>query len=196
MLRSVYRVRAMALLRVGLLKGRAIAAFGVIDDTATSLRRLGAVVHALDGDPALEGGEERLGEWARRHSPLHGLVCDVRGAFASGGRAQLLEAHERAWVATREVVAGALIPGGEPGRVVLITPGPDAGPLAAAARAGLENLARTLSVEWARFGVTVVAVAPGVATSEAHVADLVSFLCSPAGEYFSGCRIELGAVRE
>ena len=33
-----------------------------------------------------------------------------------------------------------------------------------AARAGLENLARTLSIEWARYAITLVAIAPGRAT--------------------------------
>ncbi len=63
-----------------------------------------------------------------------------------------------------------------------------------AARAGLENLARTLSVEWARFAVRPVAILPGAATSSAEVAELVAFLVSPAGAYYSGCAFELGAV--
>ncbi|MBV9807120.1 MAG: hypothetical protein JO286_08060, partial [Solirubrobacterales bacterium] len=53
------------------------------------------------------------------------------------------------------------IPGGA-GKVLLIAPRSRAGSFAAAARAALENLARTLSVEWARYGATAVAVAPGV----------------------------------
>ena len=45
------------------------------------------------------------------------------------------------------------------GLVVVIAPAPGAGEHAEAARAGLENLARTLSIEWARFATRAVAVA-------------------------------------
>ena len=65
---------------------------------------------------------------------------------------------------------------------------------ARAARAALENLARTLSVEWARHEITAVALWPGQHTTDAEVAELACFLLSPAGGYFSGCRFELGAV--
>ena len=49
------------------------------------------------------------------------------------------------------------------GKLLLIAPPPsDAG--AEAARAGIENLARTLSVEWARYGIRTAALLPGEAT--------------------------------
>jgi hypothetical protein len=51
-----------------------------------------------------------------------------------------------------------------------------------------------VSVEWARFQITAVALTPGATTTDAEVAELVCFLLSPAGGYFSGCRFELGAV--
>jgi NAD(P)-dependent dehydrogenase (short-subunit alcohol dehydrogenase family) len=49
-------------------------------------------------------------------------------------------------------------------------------------------------VEWARFGITAVAIVPSAATTEEELATLVAFLCSPAGSYFSGCRFDLGLV--
>ena len=58
----------------------------------------------------------------------------------------------------------------------------------------VENLARTLSVEWARFSVRPVAILPGTAGSPAEVAELVAFLASPAGECYSGCAFELGSA--
>ena len=59
--------------------------------------------------------------------------------------------------------------------------------------AALENLSRTLSVEWARYEVTVVTVALGAGTTTDQVAELVSYLCSEAGAYLSGCRLELAS---
>jgi NAD(P)-dependent dehydrogenase (short-subunit alcohol dehydrogenase family) len=77
--------------------------------------------------------------------------------------------------------------------IVLIAP-PPGDAHAEAARAGLENMARTLSIEWARRGIRPVAIAPGEATSPADVAELAAFLASPAGSYYSGCRFDLGRV--
>ena len=51
-----------------------------------------------------------------------------------------------------------------------------------------------LMTERARFMVRPVAVLPGAATSPAEVAELVAFLASPAGEYYSGCAFSLGTV--
>ena len=62
-----------------------------------------------------------------------------------------------------------------------------------AACAGLENLARTLSIEWARHGITPVTIAPG-ASAMGEAAALVAYLASPAGAYFSGCLLDLPGV--
>ncbi len=85
-------------------------------------------------------------------------------------------------------------PGGS-GAIVLLAPRPDAVAHAEAVRSALENLARTLSVEWARYGITTTAVAPGAKTTEKDLATLVAFLCSSAGSYFSGSRLELDGLR-
>ncbi len=178
----------MTVLRQGLLDGRAIAvAGGAAPAIARSLAGLGARVEEVD--PSL--GEDAVKDWAAGAAPLHGLVYDSGPAFAVGGQPGLQDALERAWIATRGVATGALIPAGA-GKVLLIAPRPGAGSFVAAARAALENLARTLSVEWARHGVTTVALAPGARTRDEELAGLVSFLVSPAGEYFSGCVLELG----
>jgi NAD(P)-dependent dehydrogenase (short-subunit alcohol dehydrogenase family) len=182
-----YGPLGMTVLRQGLLSTRAVAIAGsppaaVIDALS------GAGARLLDLDPTLD--EDRAKEWAVGALPIHALVYDAAPAFATGGQAGLRESSERAWIATRAVATGALIPAGA-GKVVLIAPRPDRGPFATAARAALENLARTLSVEWARYGVTAVAIAPGSATRDEDLAELACFLVSPAGDYFDGCLFEL-----
>jgi NAD(P)-dependent dehydrogenase (short-subunit alcohol dehydrogenase family) len=185
----------MTVLREELLAGRAVAlAGGVPDAVRDALVGLGARVETVPSGDQLAADEERTGEWARVHAPLNALVYDAASTFRDGGATALGATIEQAWVAVREVANGALIAAAVPGKVLLLGPRPDAGPLAAAARAALENLARTLSVEWARYGLTAAMVAPGQTATEQQLAELVCFLVSPAGEYLSGCRLELGAT--
>ena len=185
----------MSVLRQNLLDGRAIAVTaGVPVTVREALAGLGARVEPIDRSERLGEDEERVGDWSRARVPLDAVVYDARGEFGEGGEAALTAALELAWVAVREVATGALIPAGAPGKVLLIGPRPSDGPFADAARAALENLARTLSVEWARHGVTAAMIAPGDSTSDAQLAELVCFLVSEAGGYLSGCRLELGAV--
>lgn len=186
----------MTVLRDQLLAGRAIALGEVRDPVRGRLQSLGAQIEVVPAAEALSAEEELAGEWARARAPLDALVYDCAGEFGTGGEAALQTTLEDAWAAVREVATGALIPAEGPGLVLLIGPPPDAGALSGAARAALENLARTLSVEWARHAVTTVMVAPGRGTTDAELAELVCFLVSEAGAYFSGCRIDLGSVGE
>ena len=110
---------------------------------------------------------------------------------ASAGAADLVRALEASWRITQAVANAAFIERGAAGRIVYVAPAPDAGAQADAARAGLENLARTLSIEWARYGISPLTIAPGAATSPAEIAALVGYLASPAGDYFSGCLLDL-----
>lgn len=161
---------------------------GVVPTVAAALTGLGARTHELG--PALD--EDGAREWAAVLAPVHALVFDAAPTFGDGGEPHLGAALEAAWVATRGVATGALIPAGG-GKVLLLAPRSAGGSFASAARAALENLARTLSVEWARYGVTAVAIAPGARTTDEELAELVSYLVSPAGEYFTGCLFELGS---
>jgi hypothetical protein len=180
-------------LRDQLLEGRRIAMAGGGETSfAAKLVSLGAVVEAIPERLLLD--EEAAGAWAREQAPLSALVFDAGQSFGEGGGRRLGASLELAWRAARAVAVGALIDADAPAKLLFVGPRPNAGPHAEPARAALENLTRTLSVEWARYSITAVAVTPGAMTGDAEVAELVCFLVSEAGEYFSGCRFELGTV--
>jgi NAD(P)-dependent dehydrogenase (short-subunit alcohol dehydrogenase family) len=151
----------------------------------------------------------RVSSWQPEVSPadVNLLVVDGAGLFARGreggeaaseppgaARAALGSTLDVAWEATHAVVNGAMLPAGRGGRIVYLAPAPDAGIHADAARAGLENLSRTLSIEWARHGITVITFATGNESSNGEVAALLAYLASPAGAYFSGCLFDLSAA--
>jgi NAD(P)-dependent dehydrogenase (short-subunit alcohol dehydrogenase family) len=165
---------------------------GAAAQARDQLGALGAEVVQLPVDMLAD--EDGAAAWTRDRAPLHALLYDAGEGFGTGGADALRATLEQAWRAIRAIATGALIEAGAPGRLLVVAPRPDAGRHATAARAGLENLARTLSVEWARYGITAVAIWPGRHTTDAEVAQLTCFLVSPAGGYFSGCRWELGAT--
>jgi NAD(P)-dependent dehydrogenase (short-subunit alcohol dehydrogenase family) len=182
----------MTVLRQDLLQGKRVAVSrGVPAGILDALRSLGAGVEPLDA----QLDESEAEAWARARAPLHALVFDARATFGQGGAELLAASLERCWNSVRAVARGALIGPVETSKIVLLAPAPGAGPHAGAARSALENLARTLSVEWARYGVRTTAVLPGDHASDEQLGQLVCFLVSPGGDYFSGCRLELGAVR-
>jgi hypothetical protein len=115
------------------------------------------------------------------------LVWDGAAALSSApGADGVRAALDDGWDAIRGALRDGLL-------ILLLAPRPgDAH--AEAARAGLENMARTLSIEWARMGVRPVAITPGTATPADEVAELAAFLASPAGAYYSGCRFSLGGA--
>lgn len=167
------------MLRKGLLERQSIVlAGGVPASVGELLSSLGASLNAFD-----EPEEERALQRAQAAAPVNALVS------ASNG----LEAVERLWITIRAVAVGALIPAGA-GMIVLMAPRSGQIPHADAVRAAIENLARTLSVEWARYGITATAIWPGPRTTEDDLAELVAYLCSSAGAYFSGCRFDLDSV--
>ncbi len=180
------------------------------DAVARSCLDLGARVSPLELSPAapdpaqqettLEQAVERvLGEAGE----IDLLAVDAAGMLsaaaagegsAHGEGSALLACMEACWSVTRAVVSGAFLARQRAGRIAYLAPAPDGGEHAQAASAGLENLARTLSIEWARYGITTVAVAPGVHTGDEEMGTLVGYLASPAGAYFSGCLLDLRGV--
>jgi len=147
---------------------------------------------------ARDAAEEALAE----AGAIQLLVVDAASVFArachdgrhghphDAARHALRASLDASWNVTRVVAERAFLPESRGGRIVYLAPPADAGEHADGSRAGLENLARTLSIEWARHGVTAVAIAPGVAGA-AEVAALTAYLASPAGAYFSGCLLDL-----
>jgi citronellol/citronellal dehydrogenase len=112
------------------------------------------------------------------------------------------------------------------GRVISVTLSPHSGMPgmvhSGAARAAVENMMRTLSVEWSRYGIRCVAVAPGQIATETfmtkypremvetmastiplgrlgrpeEVAWLITYLASPAGDFFSGTTVTVDGARD
>jgi NAD(P)-dependent dehydrogenase (short-subunit alcohol dehydrogenase family) len=119
---------------------------------------------------------EQLGANPGTDVLVHGATPPTN---ADGVRAAL----DHAWDAIR---ASKLPPA--TGLIVLLSP-PRDGAHAEAARAGLENLARTVSIEWARYAIRPVTIHQG---ADPHVtAELVGFLASGAGAYYAGCAFTL-----
>jgi len=206
-------------LRAGLLDGVPIAlahagAAGIAGGSTASVvgaacSELGAIVHELPlicteqpeaDDAAVDAA---VGATPDSGAGIRMLLVDAGGMFA--GQADAMVATlEASWRVTRAVANAAFIPGEAGGRVAYLAPPTlaagdrrEPGAFAAhadATRAGLENLARTLSIEWARFGISPVAIAPGPSTTAEEVAGVVAYLASPAGDYFSGCQLDLRAV--
>ncbi len=209
---------ASELLRAGLLEGVAVLVCGAQSKVPASCAlattvgqtcgALGAWVStcALDCDVPDADDEAALDAavlaTVGEHGKLDLLAVDGAGLFAEGlargggdGHSALRACVDGAWNATRAAVNHAFLRAPERGgQVVYLAPAPDSGEHADAARAGLENLARTLSIEWARRRITTVAIAPGVATGAGEVAAVVAYLASPAGAYFSGCLLDLRGV--
>ena len=100
-----------------------------------------------------------------RSSRLDMLVVDGADLFAVGGLGACLEG---AWEAYRVRSSnGAFLPAARGGRIVYLAPGGRGRRAYRRTRRApdLENLARTLSVEWARHTITVVTIALGNSTA-------------------------------
>jgi len=129
------------------------------------------------------------------------------------------------WLMTHAAATKAFIPQGG-GKVLSVTLSPHNGMPgmvhSGAARAAVENMMRTLAVEWARFGIKTCALAAGQFATETlltkypqvvvdnlersipigragraeEMAWLVAYLASPAGDFFSGTTITLDGARD
>ena len=174
-----------------------------------------------------------------RHGRIDLLVNNAGGQFLTpaeditpkGFRTVIRLNVEGTWLMTHAVATKAMIPGGEDGaprggKIVNVTLSPHHGlpgmAHSSAARAAVENLTRVLSIEWARFGIRLTALAAGhFATetlrtkypqqlvegvagtvplqrlgTEQEFAWLVAYLASPAGDYLSGAILTIDGARD
>ena len=166
---------ATDLLRPGLLEGTTVAVTNA--GIGEGLQALGATTPSLA--PSFPLDDDALAAAAAELGPVDAIVCDGRMLFAAagGGLPGLRAAADGSFATARAVANAAFVPAAR-GKVVLLAP---ADPATAAA---IENTARTLSTEWARHGIVITCIHAG-AVSDA----LVAFLCSPAGDYYSGCAL-------
>lgn len=144
------------------------------------------------------------------------FVAPAEAISHKGFRAVARLNLDATWYVTTQVAARSMIPSGY-GKVVSVTMTPRRGmpgmSHSSASRAAVESLTRTWAVEWGRYGVRTVAVAPGIVHTEAweryglqpdqvsavvpigrlqaadEVAAVIAFCLSPAGDYITGTTI-------
>lgn len=191
-------MNATELLRPGLLQGASLLLAGPPTPLGSAVEHafseLGARVSTCLPDGEDEAAiDAAVASASAETGTIDMLVVDGAGLFDHGASTALRACLDSAWNVTRAVIDNAFM--GRGGRIVYLAPARDAGEHAQAARAGLENLARTLSVEWARHDINTITIAPGSTTSAQELSLLAAYLASPAGAYFSGCLLDLDAFR-
>ena len=203
-------------------------------DAVGAIRRAGGVAEAEQMDirdaDAVEALFDRVLE---RHGRLDLLVNNAGGQFMSPAEAISAKGFrtvtelnvQGTWQMTHAAATKAFIPQ-RSGKVISVTLSPHNGMPgmvhSGAARAAVENMMRTLSIEWARFGIRLCAVAAGQFDTEVlrtkyppqvaenvhrtiplgrlgtpeEMAWMVAYLASPAGDFLSGCVITIDGARD
>jgi citronellol/citronellal dehydrogenase len=208
---------------------------------AEPLEETEAAAAGLDGSFEHEAADirdeeavERLTDGVlERHGRLDVLINNAGGQFMSPAEAitpkgfrTVIELNvQGTWLMTHAAATKAFIPQRE-GKVISVTLSPHQGMPgmvhSGAARAAVENMMRTLSIEWSRFNVKLCAVAAGQFDTETlrtkypqqvvenvhrtvplqrlgtpeEMAWLIAYLASPAGDFLSGCVITIDGARD
>ncbi|MBR58754.1 MAG: 2,4-dienoyl-CoA reductase [Myxococcales bacterium] len=201
-----------------------------LEQTAEEIREAGGVAHPCAMNIREQDEvNETVGQLVRDHGPIHGLVNNAGGQFlspaamikAKGWRAVIDTNLNGTFFVSQAIFQSSMASHG--GTIVNIVAdmwnGFPGMAHTGAARAGVVNLTKTLSIEWASAGVRVNAVAPGVILSsgmnnypasvqkmlkdnlwknpssrlgtESEVSASVVFLLSPASAYISGTTIRV-----
>ncbi len=173
-------------------------------------------------------------EWlVARHGRLDVLVNNAGGQFLSPAEAispkgfrTVIELNVTGtWLMSHAAATKAFMPAGG-GKILSITLSPHNGMPgmvhSGAARAAVENMMRTLAIEWSRFGITTCAIAAGQFATETlltkypqevvanleqsipigragrpeEIAWLLAYLASPAGDFYSGTTITIDGARD
>lgn len=205
-----------------------------IDDTAEMIRAEGGKADALPLDirdaEAVKGFFDAVLE---RHGRVDVLLNNAGGQFLSPaeditpkGYRTVIELNVLGtWHMTHAAAVKAMIPQGA-GRILSVTLSPHHGfPLmvhTGAARAAVESMTKTLSIEWARYGITLCALAPGAmgtevfntkyppdyraiveqgqpmarVGSEWEWANFVAYMASDAAGFFTGCVLTMDGGRD
>ena len=168
-----------------------------------------------------------------RHGRLDVLLNNAGGQFLApaesispkGFRTVIDLNVNGTWLMTHAAATKAFIPQ-ESGKVISVTLSPHHGMPgmvhSGAARAAVENMMRTLAVEWSRFNIKTCALAAGHFSTEVmqtkypqevvaniersiplqrtgraeEIAWMVAYLASPAGDYVSGTTITIDGARD
>ena len=180
-----------------------------------------------------EAVDRLMGRALEEHGRIDVLVNNAGGQFLApaesitpkGFRTVIELNVQGTWLMTHAAATKAFIPQGG-GKVLSVTLSPHHGMPgmvhSGAARAAVENMMRTLAVEWARFGIKTCALAAGQFATETlltkypqvvvdnlersipigragraeEMAWLVAYLASPAGDFYSGTTITIDGARD
>jgi NAD(P)-dependent dehydrogenase (short-subunit alcohol dehydrogenase family) len=203
-------------------------------ETVEAIERAGGRAEAEPLDIRDEEAVDKLFDGVlERHGRLDVLVNNAGGQFMSPAEAispkgfrTVIELNvQGTWLMTHAAATKAFIPQ-RGGKVVSVTLSPHNGMPgmvhSGAARAAVENMMRTLSVEWSRFNIKLCAIAAGQFGTETmrtkypqvvvdnversvplgrvgepeEMAWLVAYLASPAGDFFSGAVLTIDGARD
>ncbi len=205
-----------------------------LEEVATAVSEAGGTAEAESMDIRdAEAVESLFDGIMERHGRVDVLVNNAGGQFMSPAEAispkgfrTVIELNvQGTWQMTHAAATKAFIPQCS-GKVISITLSPHHGMPgmvhSGAARAAVENMMRTLSIEWARFDIKLCALAAGQFDTEVlrtkypkqvsenvhrtvplqrlgtpeEMAWLVAYLASPAGDFLSGCVITIDGARD